>query len=138
LERAVRFHSDRWCFNSLHHTGEIGIDIRIPESKDSKSLRLQKYVANLIRSSAFRHSVLAAVCFDNELRSERNEVNDVTADGCLSPKMKAEGFQFAQLYPQFDFLRREPLTQRASIFVCQGYPHPTGLTAGHPPHKGEG
>ena len=124
--------------NAVHHTGEIGINVRIPESKNSKSLRLQKVIANLIRLSAFRHSVLTAVCFDNELRSERNEVNDVTADGCLSPKMKAEGFQLAQLYPQFDFLRRKTFTKCASSFVCQGYPHPTGLTAGHPPHKGEG
>jgi len=56
--------------NAVHHTGEIGIDIRIPESKDSKPLRLQKVIANLIRLSAFRHSVLAAVCFDNQLGSE--------------------------------------------------------------------
>ena len=82
--------------------------------------------------------MLTPVCFNHKLGPERNEVHDVAADGCLSPEVKAKGFQFAQLYPQFDFLRREPLTQRASIFVCQGYPHPTGLTAGHPPHKGEG
>ena len=78
-------------------------------------MRLQKYVANLIRSSALRHSMLTAICFDNELRSERNEVDDVTPDRRLSPEMKAEALQFAQLHPQFDFLQREPFTQRASI-----------------------
>ena len=81
--------------NAFHHPGEIGINVRIPKSKNSEALRLQKGVANLIRSSALRHSVLAAICFDNELASERNEVDDVTADGCLSPEMKAEGLQFA-------------------------------------------
>jgi hypothetical protein len=80
---------------------------------------LQKCVASLIRSSAFRHSVLTAVCFDNELGSEGNEVDDVTPDRRLSPEMKAEAFQFAQLHPQFDFLRGETLTKRASMFVCQ-------------------
>ena len=105
--------------NAFHHSREIGINVRIPESKNSEALRLQKGVANLIRSSALRHSVLAAICFDNELASERNEVDDVTADGCLSPEMKAESFQFTQLHPQFDFLRREPLAKCASDFVCQ-------------------
>jgi hypothetical protein len=93
--------------NAFHHAREIGINVRIPKSENSETLRLQKSVASLIGSSTRRHSVLTTICFDNELGSERNEVDDVAADGCLSPEMKAETFQFAQLHPQFDFLRRE-------------------------------
>jgi hypothetical protein len=108
--------------NAFHHASEIGIDVRIPESKNSKTLRLQEGVANLIRSSTLRHSVLTAIRFDNELGSERNEVDDVAADRRLSPEMKAEGFQLAQLHPQFDFLRRKTFAKCTSIFVCQGSP----------------
>jgi hypothetical protein len=74
--------------------------------------------------------VLTTVGLDNELGSERNEVDDVTADGCLSPEMKAESFQFTQLHPQFDFLWREPFAKCASDFVCQGSPSP-GSTPSH-------
>jgi hypothetical protein len=81
--------------NAIHHPGEIGVNLRIPEPKNSKALRLQKGVANLIGSSTPPHSVLATICFDNELGSERNEVDDVPADRCLSPEMKVKGFQFA-------------------------------------------
>jgi hypothetical protein len=114
--------------------GEISINIRIPEPQNFKALRLQKRVANLIRSSASRHSVLSAVGFNNKVGSERNEVDDVTTDRCLSPEMKAEWFQFTQLHPQFDFLRRETLAKCAGIFVCQGvfpsYPSPGGWPVG--------
>jgi hypothetical protein len=112
--------------NAFHHPREIGINVRIPESRNSEALRLQKGIANLIRPGALRHSVLTAICFDNESRSERNEVDDVTVDRCLSPEMEAERLQFAQLHPQFDFLRRETFTKCASIFVCQGSPPPEG------------
>ena len=116
--------------NTFHHASEIGIDVRIPESKNSKTLQLQKGVASLIGSSTLRHSMLTAIRFDNQLGSERNEVDNVPADGCLSPEMKAEGFQFAQPHPQFDFLRRETFAKCASIFVCQGSP----LLRGTPSH----
>ncbi|MEA2910276.1 MAG: hypothetical protein QOJ15_2357 [Bradyrhizobium sp.] len=123
------------AFRMLSMTpGEISINIRIPEPQNFKALRLQKRVANLIRSSASRHSVLSAVGFNNKVGSERNEVDDVTTDRCLSPEMKAEWFQFTQLHPQFDFLRRETLAKCAGIFVCQGvlpsYPSPGGWRSG--------
>src|SRR5713226_3216531 len=118
----VRWRIPQRTQNAFHHPGEIAINVRIPESKNSKTLRLQKGVANLIRSSTLRHSVLTTVCFDNELRSERNEVDDVTADGCLSSEMKAEGFQVAQPHPQSDFLRRQTFENCAGIFICQGSP----------------
>jgi hypothetical protein len=98
----------------------MAIDVRIPESQNPEALRSQKGVTNLIRTSAVRHAVLAAVGLNDELGSERNEVDDVTANRCLPPEMKAERFQFAQLHPQFDFLRSETFTKRAGIFVCQG------------------
>src|SRR6266849_1809330 len=118
----VRWRIPQRTQNAFHYPSEIAINVRIPESKNSKTLRLQKGVANLIRSSTLRHSVLTTVCFDNELRSERNEVDDVTADGCLSSEMKAEGFQVAQPHPQSDFLRRQTFAKCAGIFICQGSP----------------
>ena len=75
--------------NAFHHPGEIGIDIRIPESKNPEALRLQKGVARLIRSSAFEHSMLTAVGFDDEFRPKRNKVDDVGTDGRLPAEMKA-------------------------------------------------
>jgi hypothetical protein len=107
--------------NAFHHTFEIGVDVRIPESKNLEALRLQKSVANLIRACALEHSMLTAIGFYDESGLERNEVDDVTSDRCLSPEMKAEAFQFAQPHPQFDFLRRKSLAKRAGIFVCQGW-----------------
>ena len=107
--------------NAFHHAFEIGVDVRIPESKNLEALRLQKTVAKLIRARALGHSVLTAIGFYDESGLERNEVDDVTPDRCLSPEMKAEAFQFAQLHPQFDFLRRESFAKRAGIFVCQGW-----------------
>ena len=128
--------------NAFHHPREIGVDIRIPESKNFEALRLQEGVANLIRSSAVRQAMLTAVSFNDELGSERDEVDDVTANRRLPPEMKAEGLQFAQLHPQFDFLCGETFTKCAGIFVCQGSPPPVtsfaALTMCHPPHEGEG
>ncbi len=99
--------------------------------------------------------MLATIHFDNEFGSERNEVDDVRTDRCLSPEMKAVGFHFAQFHPQFYFLRRETLAKCASNFVCQGgsCEHlvrggtPTRPAFGRPPkselrssrpHEGEG
>jgi hypothetical protein len=116
--------------NAFHHAVETGINVRIPESENPEPLRLQKGIASPIRTNAVRHSVLTTVGLNDELGSERNEVDDVTADRCLPPEMKPERFQFAQLYPQFDFLRRETLAKRAGGFVCQGglYTRCGGLT----------
>src|ERR1700681_3241295 len=41
-------------------------------------------------------------------------------DRCLSPEMIAERLQFAQLHPEFDFLRRESFAKCAGVFICQG------------------
>ena len=125
-------HSGGDWFNALRmlsiHPGEIGIDIRIPKSQNPEVLRLQESVANLIRSIAVRHSVLTAVGFNDELGSERNEIDDVPANRRLPPEMKTERLQFAQLHPQFDFLWGETLTKCAGIFVCQGSHHRTSST----------
>ena len=66
-----------------------------------------------------REAVLTSICFDDEPGSERNEVDDIGTDGRLSPDVKPEPLQLAQLRPQFDFLWRETFTKCASIFVCQ-------------------
>ena len=52
-------------------------------------MRLQKSVANLIRLRALVRSMLTAIRLNDELRSERHEVDDVGTDGRLSTKMKA-------------------------------------------------
>ena len=72
--------------------------------------------------SAVRRAVLSTVSLNDELGSERDEVDDVTANRRLPPDVKAEGLQFAQLYPQFDFLWGETFTKCAGIFVCQSSP----------------
>ena len=81
--------------DALQDTNEIVIDIRIPETKNSEALREKKCVTNLIRLDARRHSVLTSIGFDDEPGPERNEVHDVAADRCLSPKVKPERFQLA-------------------------------------------
>jgi hypothetical protein len=72
--------------------------------------------------------VLSAISFNDELGSERDEVDDVTANRSLPPEVEAERLKFAQRHPQFDFLRGETLTKCAGIFICQGSPRPTGQT----------
>ena len=114
--------------DGFHHPDEIGIDIRIPKSQNPETLRLQESVASLIRTMAVRQAVVTAVGFNDELGSERHEVDDVTPNRRLSSEMKAERFQFAQFYPQFNFLRGEPFTECAGVFVCQCRHHKTGST----------
>src|SRR5258708_212363 len=48
-----------------------------------------------------------------------SEFQNETAGGCLSSGMKTESFQFRELHPQFDFLRREPFAKCASDFVAK-------------------
>jgi hypothetical protein len=112
----------------FNHAREIGIDIRILESENPESLRSQERVANLIRPRSLRHSVLTAICFDDQMGSETNEVDDVGADWGLPSEMEAEGFQLAQLHPQLDFLQGETLAKRTGLFVCQGTHHRAGRT----------
>jgi hypothetical protein len=64
MQRSYRWVLFQRTQNAFHHSGEIGIDIRISEPKNRKSLRLQKSVANLIRSGALRHPVLTAIRLD--------------------------------------------------------------------------
>ena len=64
--------------------------------------------------------MLTAIRFDDQMGSETNEIDDVGTDWGLPSEMEAEGFQLAQLHPQFDFLQGETLTKRTSLFVCQG------------------
>jgi hypothetical protein len=109
--------------NAVHHAREIGINIRIPKSKYPETLRPQKRIANLVRLSTVRQSVLATICFDNEPGSEGHEVDNVTADRGLSPKVITKRLQFAQLHPQFGLLRGETFAKRARNFVRHDTPN---------------
>ena len=92
-------------------------------------MRAKEVVANPIRQGTLGHDVLTAICFDDDLGSERNEVDDVGSDRRLPPEMKPECFQFAQLYPQLDFLWGEAFAKCAGIFSSprqlSSYPSPS-------------
>ena len=71
--------------------------------------------------------MLTAIDFDDDLRTERNKIDDVSTDRRLPSEMKAKRLQFAQLHPQLHFLRRQALPECASISVRHDDPHPAGL-----------
>jgi hypothetical protein len=67
---------------------------------------MQECISRSIRLSAFRQVMLSAVDFDDDPRTERNEIHDVSTNRRLPSEMKAKRLQLAQLHPQLHFLRR--------------------------------
>jgi len=126
--------------NDFHSLPEDWHQCPIPESKNSKSLvtaeSRREPDPSVRPSPAFRAGHRSASI--TNWASERNEIDDVTPDRRLSPEVEAESLQFAQLYPQFDFLRRKTFTKCASISFAKGTP-PDGLRPATLPtraHKG--
>src|ERR1700743_881922 len=76
--------------------------------------------------------MLTAIYLDDDAPLERNKIDNVSADGRLSAKMRACALQLAKLHPQFDFLRRESFAEFSGIFVRHCQPPPDRPAAGHP------
>ena len=97
-------------YDDIHHRIQFAIDFMIPEPQHSKPLAFQKRIAHSIAVRGVVDIMLPAINLDHDQVAKRHEVHDDMPDRRLPPEVKSERLEFAQLHPQFGFLRRQVLT----------------------------
>ena len=136
--QARRASSRRRRRGSLHQV-DVPVHIVVPEAQHAKAQTLEMRVS----ASARRVIVMAmllAIDFDDEPRPVAGEVDDVSLDRNLSPKVQTPWLQSASRTRGAPPARSFPSAAGAqSDWPLRPHPSAPGSAArGHPPRKGEG
>ena len=88
----------------FQHTGEITVDVAVPEPQSAKARPRELAVAGLIASLMRIEIVLTAVDLDDELMLQTNEVDNESLARRLSAKVIAARSPRAEVNPNFHLL----------------------------------